>query len=163
MKALLMMGELVLKDSRLKPTATPIVHYYECTSRWLTHETNAFLNMDRGDSIMTFDAPFINTSFWESKEVKYDAPNKDNNNVMEGMHMCWGMKYIITTEKELKVTGSGLVFLQNCTPGSRVSKGPYIAALFRELLAKIGESKLDGLNEKVETNQSGGNLSIQNQ
>ena len=69
---------------------------------------------------------------------------------MEGMYMSWAMKYIITLDKHIKVTGFGLVFNQHCTDKSRLSKGPYLAHIFKQLLAKYGEQQLDGLNSFVE-------------
>ena len=46
--------------------------------------------------------------------------------------------------------GGGLVFNQFCTDKSRLSKGPYLAHIFKQLLAKLGEKQLDGLNSFVE-------------
>ena len=64
------------------------------------------------------------------------------------------MKYIINLDKQIKVTGFGLVFNQHCTDQSRRSKGPYLAKIFRELLAKLGEQKLQGFNSFVATSQT---------
>ena len=67
-----------------------------------------------------------------------------------GMYMSWAMKYIITLDQQIKVTGFGLVFYQFYRDKSRLSKGPYLAQIFKQLLAKYGEQQLDGLNSFVE-------------
>ena len=46
--------------------------------------------------------------------------------------------------------GGGLVFNQFCTDKSRLPKGPYMAHIFKQLLANFGEQQLDGLNSLVE-------------
>ena len=83
----------------------------------------------------------------KAKGWVYDAPP-------EGMYMSWAMKYIITLEQELQVTGFGLIFNQVCTDKSRPSKGPYLAHLFNQLLAKLGAKGLDGFNARQEASSS---------
>ena len=85
----------------------------------------------------------------------YDAPLPEDPAKMEGMYMSWAMKYIITLDKQIKVTGFGLVFNQHCTDRSRLSKEPYLAEIFKQLIANYGEKKLDGLNSYVTEHSEG--------
>ena len=63
--------------------------------------------------------------------------------------MSWRMKYIITLDSQLIVTGFGLVFNQHCTDRSKLSKEPYLVQIFNKQLADLGEKSLDGLNSHV--------------
>ena len=83
----------------------------------------------------------------------FDAPLDGGE--YEGMYMSWAMKYIITLNQEIQVTGFGLIFNQSCTDKSRVSKGPYLAQLFKQLLAKIAEKRLQGLNLRCDEGWGG--------
>ena len=99
---------------------------------------------------MSFEPPFVTTCYDLAEGYVFDAPSFHDESKMEGMYMSWAMKYIVTRDKRIQVTGFGLVFNQTCTAKSRASKGPYIANLFKELLAKIGEHSLDGLNSRLD-------------
>ena len=110
---------------------------------------NPLLSMDKGDNLISFEPPFVTTCYDHAENWVFDAP-LDDGNEYGGMYMSWAMKYIITLHQQIQVTGFGLVFNQVCTDKSRVSKGPYLAHLFKQLLAKIGEQSLDGLNSRFD-------------
>ena len=105
--------------------------------------------MDKGDNLISFEAPFATRCYDKADPWVFDAP-LDEGGEYEGMYMSWAMKYIITLDQQIKVAGFGLVFNQFCTDKSRLSKGPYMAHIFKQLLAKSGEQQLDGLNSLVE-------------
>ena len=110
-------------------------------------DTNCFPPMDKGDNLISFEPPFITSCYDIAPGWVFDAPIDGDE--YEGMYMSWAMKYIITLNQEIQVTGFGLVFNQHCTDRSRLSKEPYLAEIFKQLLAKLGEKKLDGLNSYV--------------
>ena len=110
--------------------------------------------MDKGDNFISFEPAFLPFCYSLAEGWVYDAPLPEDPSKMEGMYMSWAMKYIITLDQQIKVTGFGLVFNQHCTGQSRWSKGPYLAKIFRELLAKLGELKLQGFNSFVATSQT---------
>ena len=148
--ALLKMGELVLKDLQQSPLQKPLVYYLECTRKFVCGPNQCLLSMDKGDNLISFEPPFVTTCYDLAEGWVFDAPLPHDETKIEGMYMSWAMKYIVTLDKRIQVTGFGLVFNQLCTDKSRVSKGPYIANLFKELLAKIGEQTLDGLNSRLD-------------
>ena len=144
-KGTLMMAQLVLQDVAQSPLQQPKVYYMECikkTHGWLEED---LLGMDKGDNLISFEPPFATSCFHLAQDWVYDAPHPTYPDKMEGMYMSWAMKYIITIDQQVKVTGFGLVFNQHCTGKSRLSKGPYLAHIFKLLLAKYGEQCLDGL------------------
>ena len=106
--------------------------------------------MNKGDNFISFEPAFVTTCYSLAEGWVYDAPLPEYPARIEGMYMSWAMKYIITLDQQIKVTGFGLVFNQHCTGKSRMSKGPYLAQIFKQLLAKYGEHKLDGFNSFVE-------------
>ena len=148
--ALFMVAELVLKDVQKSPLEKPIVHYLECTRKFVDKENSIFLSMDKGDNLIFVEPPFVTTCYSLAEGWVYDAPLPEDPARIEGMYMSWAMKYSITLDQQIKVTGFGLVFNQFCTDKSRLSKGPYLAHIFKQLLAKLGEKQLDGLNSFVE-------------
>ena len=99
---------------------------------------------------MTFEPPFVTTCYDLAEGYVFDAPLPEDTSMIEGMCMSWAMRYIITLDQQIKVTGFGFVFNQFCTDKSRLSTGPYMAHIFKQLLAKFGEQQLDGLNSLVE-------------
>ena len=147
--AMLMMGELVLKDLQQSPHERPLVYYLECARKFVHCPNQPLLSMDKGDNLISFEPPFVTTCYDHAENWVFDAP-LDDGNEYGGMYMSWAMKYIITLHQQIQVTGFGLVFNQVCTDKSRVSKGPYLANLFKELLAMIGEQNLDGLNSRLD-------------
>ena len=106
--------------------------------------------MDKGDSFISFEPAFLAFCYSLAEGWVYDAPLPEDPTRIEGMYCSWAMKYIITLDQQIMVTGFGLVFNQFCTDKSRLSKGPYMANIFKQLLAKYGEQRLDGLNSLVE-------------
>ena len=148
------MAQLVLQDVAQSPLQQPKVYYMECIKKTHGCLQEDLLGMDKGDNLISFEPPFATSCFHLAQGWVYDAPHPKHPDKMEGMYMSWAMKYIITLDKHIKVTGFGLVFNQHCTGQSRWSKGPYLAKIFRELLAKLGELKLQGFNSFVATSQT---------
>ena len=149
----LMMMKLVLKDvaqMAQSPPEKPLVYYLECTRKFVDKDVRILLSMDKGDNLISFEPPFVTTCYSLSPGWVYDAPLPDDPTRIEGMYMSWAMKYIITLDQQIMVTGFGLVFNQHCTYKSWQSKGPYLAQIFKNILAKYGEQRLDGLNSFVE-------------
>ena len=133
------MAQLILKDNKLDFGDEPLVHYFEAKVP-VACDTRMILNCSGGDSIMSFDKPFVNCKFSEGNSFKYDAINPDNG-IQEGMSCLWGMRYQVTPDGPT-INDCGLVFLQMCTPSSRNTKAPFLAAKFREFLAKMAENHL---------------------
>ena len=102
----------------------PLAVYLEAKKCFRFNQSHVFLSLDKGDNLLSFEPPFVTTCYEAAPGYKYDAPLPDNPQVIEGMYMSWAMKYIITMDKQLKVTGFGLVFNQWCTEKSRASKSP---------------------------------------
>ena len=150
-RALWTMGQLVLQDLQQVQGEMPLAYYLECTRKFTPGPNQPFLTMDKGDNLISFEPPFISNIYSQAKGWVYDAPP-------EGMYMSWAMKYIITLDQAIQVTGFGLIFNQVCTDKSRLSKGPYLAHLFKQLLAKIGEKGLDGFNDRQEARQEANTL-----
>ena len=139
MQGLRDMAQLILKDNQLEFQEEPLVHYYEA-KRPVVCGTRMILNCSGGDSIMSFDKPFVNCKFSEGNSFKYDAINPDNG-IQEGMSCLWGMRYQVTPDGPT-INDCGLVFLQTCSSSSRNTKAPFLAAKFREFLGKITETHL---------------------
>ena len=110
--------------------------------------SQCLLSMDKGDNLISFEPPFVTTCYDLAPGWRLDAPD------WQGMYMSWAMKYIITLDQQIQVTGFGLIFKQSCTDKSRLSKGPYLANMFKQLLAKIGEQSLDGFNSRCPRSSS---------
>ena len=73
--AMLMMGELVLKDLQQTPMQSPLVYYLECTRQFVDNkDTNCFLPMDKGDNLISFEPPFVTTCYGLAPGWVYDAP-----------------------------------------------------------------------------------------
>ena len=102
--------------------------------------------MDKADNFISFEPAFLAFCYSLAEGWVYDAPLPEDPARIEGMYMSWAMKYSITLDQQIKVTEFGNQF---CTDKSRLSKGPYMAHICKQLLAKFGEQQLDGLNSLV--------------
>ena len=156
---LMMMAELVLQDVAQTPLQQPLVYYMECTKKTTGVLKEILLGMDKGDNLISFEPPFATGVYGLADGWVYDAPLPEDPSRMEGMYMSWAMKYIITLQKQIKVTEFGLVFNQHCTGQSRWSKGPYLAKIFRELGGRLLEMKLQTCNNFGATSQTAGTSS----
>ena len=150
----MMMAELVLRDVAQTPLQQPLVYYMECTKKTTGILKEILLGMDKGDNLISFEPPFATGVYGLADGWVYDAPLPEDPSKMEGMYMSWAMKYIITLDKHIKVTGFGLVFNQHCTGQSRYAKAPYLAKIFRELLGTLAEAKLQGFTSFVTKHQA---------
>ena len=150
---LMMMAELVLKDVAQTPLQQPLMYYLECTRKFVDKDVRILLSMDKGDNLISFEPPFATGVYGLADGWVYDAPLPEDPSRMEGMYMSWAMKYIITLQKQIQVTGFGLVFNQHCTGQSRYAKAPYLAKIFRELLGTIAEAKFQGSHQLCDQRQ----------
>ena len=105
--------------------------------------------MNKGDNFISFEPAFLAFCYSLAEGWVYDAPLPEDPSRMEGMYMSWAMKYIITLQKQIRITGFGLVFNQHCTGQSKYAKAPYLAKIFRELLGTLAEAKLQGFTSFV--------------